>query len=177
METDVYVLDTNIIIPAIQPGHKHHSKVIAKIKELEGGFILLPVIAVSEIEYGFAKAEKEGPEEIKAAREFFKRFKMIAIDKDTIAPYVDIRAKLFKLYGTLAKKGKSHKEKQPEELRENGKALGIDERDLLIVSAAVQYNAKLITNDSQAGMKRIIEAARELEANGWEFCLRVEKVA
>jgi predicted nucleic acid-binding protein len=64
----------------------------------------------------------------------------------------------------------------PEALIEriSGKSLGIDERDLLIASIAVQYNLILTTNDQNEGMKRIKEAAEKLEADGEPVRLRVE---
>jgi hypothetical protein len=44
--------------------------------------------------------------------------------------------------------------------------LGIDERDLLIVSAALGGNLTLATLDSNGEMKKILEAARHLESEG-----------
>jgi predicted nucleic acid-binding protein len=56
--------------------------------------------------------------------------------------------------------------------RESGKLLGIDERDLLIASVAVQYNLILATCDKNQGMRNIEEAAAELERSGSPIRLR-----
>ena len=88
-----------------------------------------------------------------------------------------IRAQLWRDYGTPKnKKRGGYKEIVPEDLVERvfGKSLGIDERDLLIASIAVQYNLLLATNDQNQGMKRIEEAAQKLEAAGQPIRLRID---
>jgi predicted nucleic acid-binding protein len=55
-----------------------------------------------------------------------------------------------------------------------GKELGIDEADLLIASAAVEYNLTLATNDQNAKMRRIAEAATKLKAEGKQVHLTIE---
>jgi len=81
---------------------------------------------------------------------------------------------LWRDHGT--RKGRRYKEKVPEDLveRVSGKSLGIDEKDLLIASVAVQYNLILATNDQNPGMKRIEEAARKLEAAQEPVHMRIE---
>jgi len=54
--------------------------------------------------------------------------------------------------------------------RITGKQLGIDERDLLIASVAIQYGLVLVTADKK--MKPIIDAAQELEFQGKDIHLR-----
>lgn len=99
----------------------------------------------------------------------------LPVDDNTVEPYALIRAQLWRDYGTTKSRGGS-KERVPEELveRVSGKSLGIDERDLLIASVAVQYNLVLATNDQNSGMKRIEESARKLKAAGKPVHLHVE---
>lgn len=55
----------------------------------------------------------------------------------------------------------------------SGKSLGIDERDLLIASIAVQYNLILATNNQNEGMKRIEKTAQKLETEEKPVRLRI----
>jgi hypothetical protein len=81
------------------------------------------------------------------------------------------------LYATPKPRG--HKETLPEQLfdRVTGRDLGIDERDLLIVSVAVQYNLILATADRNQGMRSIEQAAKSLEAKGKPVHLQVAEWA
>jgi predicted nucleic acid-binding protein len=135
---------------------------------------MLPVLAIAEIEFGMAKAENPDVEQRAAMRKFFSDYPLhLGIDDNTVEPYSLLRAELWRLYAT--KKGRSHKETLPEHLfdRITGRELGIDERDLLIVSVAVQYNLIFATADRNHGMLSIERAAGNLEAAGKPVCLRV----
>jgi predicted nucleic acid-binding protein len=100
----------------------------------------------------------------------------LGIDDNTVEPYSLLRAQLWRLHGTRKKGKRRYTEKRPEELfdRVTGKELGVDERDLLIASVAVQYGLVLATNDQNPGMKRIEEAARRLEEDGKPMHLRID---
>jgi predicted nucleic acid-binding protein len=172
-----YLLDTNIISILARPNDSRHTVITAHLQAALPGPIMLPVIAIAEIEFGMAKANGFDEHQRAALRSFFARYPLhLGIDDNTIEPYSLIRAQLWRQHGTLGKRGRGHKEKRPEELfdRVTGKELGIDERDLFIASVAAQYGLILATNDQNPGMKQIEEAARKLEEGGKPVRLRID---
>ena len=170
-----YLLDNNIISILVTPGDPRYPHVLTDFQMLTEAPVFLPVIAIAEIEFGMAKAERANEEQRSKVREFFRRYpNHLGVSDDTIEPYTLMRAQLWRDYATPRTRG--HTEKLPEELvdRVSGQSLGIDERDLLIASVAAQYNLVLVTNDTRQGMKRIEAIALELEAAGRPISLRVE---
>jgi len=135
------------------------------------------VIAVAEIEFGLETAPPGVNEtQVRALREFIRRYPKRGIGEHTVEPYVLLRAQIWRDHATPRKKRSGYEEKRPEELEERvtGKSLGIDERDLLIASIAAEYRLVLVTNDQKEGMKRIERAANKLEADGKPIRLRIE---
>jgi predicted nucleic acid-binding protein len=159
-----YLLDNNVISILMRPTDPRYAQVKARFDALGASPVYLPVIAMAEIEYGMAKAENPDERQRDAVRQFFVEYPLhLGIDDYTIEPYSLMRAQLWRDHGTKRKRG--HKEKLPEEIvhRESGKLLGIDERDLLIVSVAIQYNLILATCDQNLGIKVIHEVGAKLE--------------
>ncbi len=166
--SNCYLLDTNIISYLARPECAKYYNVKRHLSQVDSPErVLLPVIAIAEIEFGIAWAGPLLSDELKdVLRKFFESYPLhLGIDDNTVEPYSLVRAELWRRYG-----GK--KKKVPEELFEKvtGKQLGIDERDLLIVSVAIQYGLVLVTADKK--MKPIIDAARELEFQGKDIHLR-----
>src|SRR5262245_51698395 len=122
------------------------------------------------------KATSPDPKQQASMRAFFKNYPILPFDHHAIEPYSLIRAKLWALHATLKSSGRGHVEKLSEELKDRatGMCLGIDERDLLIVSIAVARNLFLATRDRNPGMQRIEKAAEALEAEGKPVSLRIE---
>jgi predicted nucleic acid-binding protein len=176
MET--YLLDANIISDFGNEKSDYHAICRARLKAAAeaGARVILPVMAIAEIEFGLHVGGMPDSELAQTIRRFFQDFQHEAFDDGTIEPYALIRAQLFQLHGRRKGKHKGFKEKRPEELRDRvtGKELGIDERDLLIASVAIEYNCVLVTDDSNLGMRRIREAADYLAADGHPTQLRVE---
>ena len=176
METvDGYLLDNNIISILARPSDPRYSGISANFQAIRPGPVFLPVIAIAEIEFGMMLSVAANDAQKDALRGFFTRYPLhLPIDDNTIEPYAMLRAQLWRDYGTRKQRG--YKEKVPEELveRVSGKNLGIDERDLLIASIAVQYNLILVTNDQNRGMKRIEAVAQKLAAAGAPVHLRIE---
>lgn len=171
---DGYLLDNNVISVLARPSDPRHSGIKARMEAIRTSTVMLPVIAIAEIEFGMAKATNPNPVQQSAVREFFNQYPLhLGIDDNTIEPYSQLRAEIWRLHGTQKKRG--HVEKLPEELRDRttGKELGIDERDLLIASVAAQYNLVLATMDQNPGMKRIEAAAASLSAHGSHVTLRI----
>lgn len=169
-----YLLDNNVISILVRAGDPRHPRIKAHLEAVGSCPIFLPVIAIAEIEYGMAKAEKPDESQQAAMRRFFAEYPLhLGIDDYTIGPYALIRAQLWRTYARRKRRG--HKETLPEELvhRESGKLLGIDERDLLIASVAVQYNLVLATCDENSGMKAIEAAAGQLEREGQPIRFRI----
>ena len=162
-----YLLDNNIISLLARPSDPRYSGISANFQAIHPGPVFLPVIAIAEIEFGMMLSSSLNQEQKRALRDFFAQYPHhLSIDDNTIEPYAMLRAQLWREHGTRKRRG--YREKVPEALAErvSGKSLGIDERDLLIASIAVQYNLTLATNDQNAGMKRIEAAAQQLEVYG-----------
>lgn len=175
--TDGYLLDNNIISILARPNDPRYPGVSTNFELIKQGPIFLPVIAIAEIEFGMTLSGASNEAQKKALRGFFAGYPShLPVDDNTVEPYSLIRAQLWRSYGTPKKKRQGYKEKTPEALidRVSGSSLGIDERDLLIASIAVQYNLILATNDQNQGMKRIEEAARKLELDSKPIRLRIE---
>ena len=170
-----YLLDNNVLSILARPSDPRFPVVSGRLATVGQSPVLLPVIAIAEIEFGMAKAENPDAKQQADLRSFLASFPHpLPIDHHTIEPYALIRAELWRRNATLKTRG--HKEKLPEELtdRVTGKELGIDERDILIASVAVQYKLVLATTDRNAGMLRIEEAAAALEERGAPIHLQVE---
>jgi predicted nucleic acid-binding protein len=176
---EAYLLDTNLISDVANPLSEHHSTCKSRLESVakQDARVLIPVMAIAEIEFGLKRGGKPDSEAAQAIRQFFLEYRLhIPFDDDTVEPYALIRARLFELHGTQKGNRRSRRETLPEELKDRitGKDLGIDERDLLIVSAAIQYNCVLVTDDRNPGMVRIRETAEMLAAEGFPTRLRVE---
>lgn len=178
MAVDGYLLDTNIISILCRSGDPDNATVRANLEAIKNRQIVLPVMALAEIEYGLAKSSGVSTEQADAFKKFLKQYPKphLGIDDNTVEPYALLRAQLWRIHGTPKTTGKGHKEKLPEDLlaRDTGKSLGIDERDLLIGAVAAQYRLVLITHDQGQSMKRIEEAAKALEADGKPIRLSIE---
>lgn len=170
-----YLLDNNIISILARPADWRHATVATRLAGVGDSPVLLPVIAIAEIEFGMAKTERPDEKQQAELRAFLASFPLpLPFDRHTVEPYAQVRAELWRRHATAKSRG--HKEKLPEELtdRTTGKELGIDERDLMIASVAIQYNLILATVDRNPGMSRIEEAAMALESQGAPVHLVVE---
>lgn len=121
-------------------------------------------ITVGEIEYGLGVSPAMDGSRHVAVRGAMAGYEVLPIDHHTGRTYGDIRAALFARYAPRDSRGRMTK-KVPEDLIEatTGKALGIQENDLWIVSVAVQYDVKLITGDRAEGMRRVLTAANYVQ--------------
>lgn len=172
---DGYLLDNNIISILARPNDPRYSEISANFQAIRPGAVFLPVIAIAEIEFGMMPSRAANEEQKNALRDFFRQYPLhLPVEDNTIEPYALLRAQLWRDHGTRKRRG--YREKDPIDLidRVSGKSLGIDERDLLIASIAVQYNLILATNDQKMGMKRIEAAAQKLAAAGEPVHLRIE---
>ena len=171
---DGYLLDNNVISVLARPTDPRYASIERHLKALLDAPVLLPVIAIAEIEFGMANAMNPDPAQQAQLRAFFNRYPLhLGIDDNTVEPYSQLRAEIWRMHATPRNRG--HKERLPEQLkdRNTGKELGIDERDLLIASVAAQYNLVLATIDSNPGMQRIEAAAVSLASKGSPISLRI----
>ena len=169
--SESYLLDNNVISVLARPADPRYAHIKAQFDALGDAKVALPVIAIAEIEFGMAKATTANVVQQAAVRQFFNNHPWhLGIDDDTISSYAAVRAQLWNLYGTSKMSGgkmRGHHEKLPDELRDRatGQWIGIDERDLLIVSVALQYNLVFATVDRNEEMKRIENAVDQLFAD------------
>ena len=171
---DGYLLDNNVISVLARPSDPRYASIEAHLKAIGDAPVMLPVIAIAEIEFGMAKATNPEPLQQAQLRAFFHQYPLhLGIDDNTVEPYSQLRAEIWRLHATPKRRG--HKERLPEQLKDRttGKELRIDERDLLIASVAAQYNLVLATMDQNEGMRRIEAAAASLAAKVSPISLRI----
>lgn len=179
---DDYMVDNNVISilirgkndPDYASNDPLHKKVYERFSMLGNSRIFIPAIAIAEIKFGFAITDNstlnaKAVSSRKLLDEFFKKYSCYGFDKHSIATYVLSRSKLWMKHAKPKKNGRGgFDDKIPEELFDNqtGQHLGIDEKDLLIFSCAIEHNLIFATCDTGIGMRRIIEAAHELKSEG-----------
>jgi len=178
-----YLLDTNVISTLIRgPTDPLNKTVSNHFAAIESSHVWIPVIVIAEIEFGLAIVDRPDlPESVRKQRreinEFLAKYEHIGINDHTIEPYTLVRAQVFKIHATPKPSGRGgYVERRPGQLfdRVTAESLEIDERDLLIVSIAIQYNFILATLDQEKGMNLIIKAAHHLEQDGKQVHLEVE---
>ena len=178
MATDK-LLDNNVISVLVSDKDPRRPNVLARMKASAPSKILIPVIAMGEVESGMAKVESPSPGALAQrveVRKFFARYPVLPFNSNTVPGYAMLRARLWHMYGKPKPSGRGHVQKLPEELCDpvTGLQLGIDERDLQIVSIAIEHGLILATLDRNSGMLRIEAAAAQLEAEGKLDHLEVE---
>jgi predicted nucleic acid-binding protein len=167
---EAYLLDTNVICALADANRSGHAPVRQRFQQVDPQFVLLPTMAVAEMEFGMARAANVRPEKRDELRRFISRFEQLPFDENCVQPYSVVRAELWRMHGTTRQRGKRfvYDEKHPEQLCEKvtGTELGIDEPDLIIASVAIAQNLVLVTNDTKAGMSRVKEAAEKVYREG-----------
>jgi predicted nucleic acid-binding protein len=170
------LLDTNIIslyVRGKKNGGDRFDLVEQRLTSLGRRNIWIPVMSVMEIECGLSMGEQPNPTpavlQARAdIRAFLGRYQKVRIDSETVPWYALIRSKVFELYAKRKPGGRGYAVRKTHELTERTTdiQLGIDERDLLIVCAAVQRNFCLATFDDKKEMKAILAAVQDLKLQG-----------
>jgi predicted nucleic acid-binding protein len=183
------LIDTNIIsvlVTGERRGDSRHVTVKQRFPSNDRRKVLIPIIAVMEIECGLVMGERANPspeatQEIANLRAFLGKYPKVKIDSDIVQPYALVRAKVFDQYCEKRTGRQGYKQNKTHNLtdRVTDITLGIDERDLIIVCMAIQRNLTLATLDDAKEMAAIIAAVRVLECesrtfNGRRIMLDVE---
>ena len=175
---DGYLFDTSIVIPNLRRHrHEHGLRVEARLRDLlaRGDRGVVSVVTVGEVDFSYEVAALRGQEvtqERAAVDRFFREVTVLHVDTHTMSVCTPLRARIFDTYAS--RKNGRFREKVPERLRISGHELVFDERDLLIVSTAIQYNLVLALRDEQEGMRRIVECAADMASGGVCAALRHE---
>src|SRR5438067_4633112 len=153
-------LDTNIASWIWDAGNPSHTTARQRLAQLGDDPVFVSAVTVGEIEYGLGVSPAMDAGRHAAVRSAMAGYEVRPLDHHTGRTYGEIRAALFSQYAPRNKRGRVT-QKVPEDLVEptTGKALGIQENDLWIVSVAVQYDLKLVTGDQAEGMRRVLTAA------------------
>src|SRR6266853_4631440 len=125
--SDAYLLDTNVICTLADANRAGHAAATSRLQHVGTDFVLLPTMAVAEIEFGMARAANVRPEKREELRRFIARFDQLPFDESCIKPYSIIRAELWKAHATLRSNSpRSSKVKRPEDLcdKVTGRELG-----------------------------------------------------
>lgn len=164
MATDGYLLDTSVASRVWDGLNAHHAAARAKLEQLGDAPVFVSVVTMGEIEYGLNVSPAMDASRHSAVRNEMVGYRVLPIDHHTAAVYGEVRAELFTKYAPRNRRGRLTK-KLPEDLVDSttGKALGIQENDLWIVSVTVQYSLRLVTSDEAEGMRRVLEAANYLD--------------
>lgn len=155
-----YLLDTSVASAVFDEGHRAHTEIRKHLEQFGEGVIYICTVSVGEIKYGLKVAPSIDSGRQAMVHGAMTQYECLDIDLHCAEAYSDIRAALFKKYSPRDRRNRLA-EKHIEDLAEptTGKELGIDENDLWIVSAAVEYNLIFITRDQKGSMIRVIEAA------------------
>lgn len=159
---DGYLLDTNAASSLWDVRHPDHSSIRAFLKKHHTSLIYVSIVALAEVEYGLKLSPQMDQNDKNYIRnEMWQFSNILDLDRHTVEPYSDLRAKLFSKFAQKNRRGRL-KEKRPEELIDHttGKELGIQENDLWLASLAMQYNLILISEDNMAHIK---EASNSLD--------------
>jgi tRNA(fMet)-specific endonuclease VapC len=164
MATEGYLLDTPVASWLWDGLNPNHAVARARLTGLRDAPVFVSAVTVGEVAYGLGVSPAIDPSRHAVVREAMAAYEILPIDRHTAEVYGWIRAMLFGQYSPRDRRGRLQT-KAPEDLVEptTGKALGIQENDLWIVSTAVQYDLRFITNDQAEGMRRILLAANHLE--------------
>lgn len=167
--TDGYLLDTPVASWLWDGGIPHHIAARARLAGLNDAPVFVCAVTLGEIEYGLRVSPAIDPNRQTAVRGAMAEYTILSLDHHTSRAYGEIRAALFTRYSPRNERGRLTM-KWPEDLVEKttGKALGIQENDLWIVSVAVQYDLRLVTGDGAGGMRHVLSAAGyEHQAELW----------
>jgi predicted nucleic acid-binding protein len=180
---DGYLFDNNIISVAGRRSDPRYPHVDSLIRGLGNSPVFLPAMALGEIEFGMATVSSRPVPDLARdeLRAFFDRFPTIDFGKNTIIHYAKLRARIWQNWATpkINSQGRQRGfiEKKPENLGAIGRVFGndirIDERDLIIVSNSIENGLVFVTNDGNAEMVPIEQAALDLLTEGeipW-FCI------
>src|ERR1051325_422335 len=162
MTADARLLDSNVVISAINARRADHPRVVARLRELrdDGNIVLLPAIVIAEIRGPLQFWTGDAADEARRIEQFLSGYPLpLPFDHHCVDPYVRLRNELFRTHGTPKKRG--FQETRLSELRDRvtDRDLEIDERDLIIASIACARDLLLVTNDRGHGMRRILDAA------------------
>ena len=163
MATEGYLLDTSVASWLYDGLNPNHRGARARLAQVRDGPVFVCPITIGEIEYGLGVSPAMDRQRHAAIRSAMAEYQVLPIDHHIGRTYGEIRAALFTHYAPRDSRGRITK-KVPEDLLEptTGKALGIQENDLWIVSVAVEHNLKVITSDRGEGMRRVLAAAQYL---------------
>lgn len=161
MVTEGYLLDTSVASWIWDGGNPCHATARTRLASLGEAPVFVCAITVGEVEYGLGVSPAMDAQRHAAVRSAMAAYQVLAIDHHTGQNYGEVRARLFTQYAPRDSRGRIAK-KAPEDFIEptTGKALGIQENDLWIVSVAVQYDLRLVTSDHAEGMRRVLAAAK-----------------
>lgn len=163
MPMEGYLLDTSVASWVWDGGNPNHAAARARLSQLGDAPVFVSAITIGEIEYGLNVSPAMDAERHSAVRGAMAGYQVLAIDHHIGRTYGEIRGALFRQYAPRDRRGRITR-RAPEDLVEptTGRALGIQENDLWIVSVAVQYDVKLVTSDRAEGMRRVLTAANYL---------------
>src|ERR1039458_1186762 len=117
---EAYLLDTNVICARADANHSGHGPVSQRFQHVDPQFVLLPTMAVAEMEFGMAREANFKPEKREKQRRFIDRLEQHPFDVNCVQQYSVVRTELWRMHGTTRQRGKRfvYDEKHPEQLCE-----------------------------------------------------------
>ncbi len=156
-----YLLDTNIASAATYEPNERHRAVREWLATIGDAPVFVSTVTVGEIRYGMDLARAQ-PERARAPIRdpVLAGYTLLPIDEQTARVWGQFRANIFDKYAPRSgRKGARARSLAGLVDRTSDVELGIQENDLWIVSAAVANGLILVTGDSAAGMRRIVDVA------------------
>lgn len=167
---DGYLLDTNVLVPLLRPGHSAGEAVRNRLAQVPPASpLFISVAALAELQVGPVWS---GGDADQARREIEvtisdNGFKVREITRHTAAVYGDLKARLMLKYNRK-KAPKPAKWPETWPMPDTGAELGVDELDLLMVAHALEHRLVLVTNDEMRRIRDGLgEAAPDLRLEDW----------
>ena len=161
---DAYILDTSVLSPLLDPGHRRHAQVRQSVSLLEqDAVVFLSAASLAELRYGVNLAVAFGHARLPALQNTLvdaRRYRVLDITRHTADAYGELKATLARTY--LPNAAQRARPRWIEDWVDNttGQKLQIDENDLWMCAQAKERDLPLCTADGR--MSRISAADPEV---------------
>ena len=156
-----YLLDTNIASAATYEPNPRHKTVRAWLATIGDAPVFVSAVTVGEIQHGMDLARAQ-PENARAPipAPMLGGYTLLPIDEQAAPVWGRFRATIFDKYRPGSRRRRAGARSLASLVdRTSDIALGIQENDLWIVSAAVANGLIFVTADNAGGMHRIVDVA------------------
>lgn len=161
---DGYILDTSVVSPFLDPGHRAHFRARQSVLQIEASApLFLSAVSLAELQFGVNLAAAFGHSRLPTLEQALveaRRYRTLDITHHTARAYSDLKATLARTYlPNATAKGRPRWIEDWVD-KTTGKKLQIDENDLWMCAQAKERDLILCTADGR--MSRIADADTEV---------------